>query len=140
MLTKKCYKCGKCCRTKMGPFVFPDDVPIICDYLSIKPIDFLNEYCIKHAFTYDKNTVDLYSIKSIDNKCMFLDDKLCSIYNARPFQCRNAPYNFLGYYEFWKHMPCVTPDDFSKIDTSQSDKKRFKSLVETKYDRFFKEE
>lgn len=136
----KCRKCGTCCKTKIGPFVFPDDVPEVCDFLKIKPNIFLKEYCIKHEFKIGDSTVNIYTIKCDENGCIFLEDSLCGIYTVRPFQCKNAPYAFLGYYDFWKHMPCITPDDFKMIDTSETDKSKFKSIVEITYNNFIKEE
>ena len=48
----KCRKCGTCCKTKIGPFVFPDDVPEVCDFLKIKPNIFLKEYCMNITYKY----------------------------------------------------------------------------------------
>lgn len=136
----KCNKCGTCCKNKLGPIVFPNDIPAICNFLNIKSYVFLKEYCIKKTFASEQKSIDVYTIKSNNYGCIFLDNRLCKIFHVRPFQCVHAPLSFLGYYEYWKHMPCISPNDFKNIDTSISDKAIFKQLLEIGYQKYLQEE
>lgn len=126
----KCNKCGMCCKSKMGPFAFPWDVSKIALHLKIEPSEFIEKYCIKNTYNVDEISVIIYSIKSNENGCVFLDNNLCVIYQFRPYQCIHAPFEFLGQYDFWRHMPCITADDFNNIDTSKNDKEVFRQLIE----------
>ena len=138
-MKKKCKKCGKCCTTTMGPFVFPDDILSICDFLKLKPKVFVIDYCIINTIVINEKRINIISIRCNENGCIFLNNNLCEIYPVRPFQCKNAPYKFLGYYEFWEHMPCVSEKDFKNIDTSKTDKEIFKKAL-LNYEKYLKEE
>lgn len=129
-----CNKCGKCCCGKMGPLIFPRDIKPICTNLKISYKDFLCNYCEKHNFDENLNKIYIYYLKMSNDRCIFLDkNHLCKIYHSRPYQCVYAPFNFLAKYEYWKHMTCITEDDFLKVSSEMSDKIVFSSILNGEY-------
>lgn len=117
-----CEGCDLCCR-KYKIYLFPSEAKKIARFLGLNYKEFVSKYL---DFYFDIMEVpddlnndefilidtDLTEKKSIlfsalalkqnENCCMFLKDKLCTIYNARPLICRlfpkfkifNAEYNF----------------------------------------------
>lgn len=139
MNVKKCLKCGKCCYSNAGPFIFPQDVERISNYLYITPCKFLLDYCISNNLHIEGKDLKIYSTKIQNGKCIFLDDNnLCKIFKCRPYQCINAPYNFLANYSFWKHMKCISPEDFKDIDSSENDKKIFSEILDDGYKKYLR--
>lgn len=137
MKNKKCIKCGQCCKSELGPFVFPDEVERISNNLNITPGELLSKYCVKHLiFTTDKNKFEIFSIKTDNNGCVFLKDNLCKIYGFRPFQCSHAPLNFMGNYKYWTHMTCIKEEDFKSINTREIDKKMFGQIIDIGYKKY----
>ena len=90
-----CKTCNsRCCRGEPGNIWATDqEVQAICDLLEINLIDGLERYF--------KRVGNRFSITEIaqgsDCPCVFLlPGKGCSIYGARPVQCRTFP--------FWKYF------------------------------------
>lgn len=136
MSVKKCNKCGKCCYSNIGAFVFPSDVKQICEFLHLEPVCFFKEYCDEHVLYVRNKNIKVFTLKIINKKCIFLcQNNLCKIFKYRPYQCVNAPYNFLSKYSFWHHMPCVSAKDFESVDSSISDKEIFSELLNNGYDK-----
>ena len=91
-----CKKCpGHCCCGESGNiWVSQQEILQICSLLQINPVDYIqkylnrigNRFSIKERFTEDAF------------ECVFFDgpQKQCSIYAARPLQCRQYP--------FWEHF------------------------------------
>ena len=64
------------------------DIIRLSKFTKLKYDDFIKLYCDKtDGFTHFKE-------KKNSSKCIFLDKKKCSVYKARPIQCRTWP--------FWK--------------------------------------
>lgn len=130
---QKCHKCGACCKGSFGPFVFPSDLQSISVSLAIEKSRFLSLYCIPCNIPNSEGLV-IYSLKMIGGRCVFLSEmNLCEIYEYRPYQCKNAPFNFLAEYKFWKHMNCIKGEDFVGLDSSEWDKKIFEELITVGY-------
>ena len=85
----KCTKCGKCCTGAPG-FVWlsTNDVEKIASFLKISIPAFKKNYTRQV-----KNKTSLIE-DSITFDCIFLKNKKCTIYEARPLQCKAFP--------FWK--------------------------------------
>ena len=125
---KVCQKCGQCCQGSLGPFIFPSDLQTLSDVLGMERVRFLDEYCVLCNIPNEAELV-LYSLRMPNGKCIFLNaSNLCSIYENRPYQCKNAPFRFLAEYQFWQHMKCIQKTDFEGLDSSESDKKIFEEL------------
>lgn len=128
-----CFKCGACCKGDMGPIVFPSDVKTISANLGETQKSFLAKFCVLSDIPNNFG-MEVYSLKMQEGKCIFLNNKnLCDIYDYRPYQCVNAPFNFLAKYVFWQHMSCIKKSDFNGIDSTKPDKEIFKELIDLGY-------
>ena len=84
-----CQGSGKCC-TSHGEYGFvflsKNDRQVFAKYLKISTSQFTRQYCDKYhgAFHLKEDP------KNPD--CMFLKNKKCSVYEARPTQCRTWPF------------------------------------------------
>jgi uncharacterized protein len=86
----QCQGSGKCC-TSHGEFghVFfsPEDRKLTAQFLGISEAEFRKQYCTRVEGSW--------ALKEPLNKspdCLFLKEKRCSIYEARPTQCRTWPF------------------------------------------------
>lgn len=87
----KCTGCGACCTGSPGfVWLLEEDIIRILDHLKISREKFLTTYCRyvdgKYSLIEDEKNFD----------CIFLKDNKCSLYQARPKQCRTYP--------FWKEI------------------------------------
>ncbi len=95
----KCTGCGKCCTGSPGyVFLSPADLYRLAEHFSLSPEEFAANYTYK---VDDK-------ISLIDRpgtaECVFLKENQCSVYEARPTQCRTFPWwiHFLQTREDWE--------------------------------------
>lgn len=82
-----CTQCGKCCTGAPGyVWITEEDIRAMAEFLQISTDEFTRRYtrCVfdriallENASTYD---------------CVFLKDKKCRVYGARPKQCRRFPW------------------------------------------------
>jgi len=85
----KCTQCSHCCRHEPGyVFLTTDDLLVVSAHLKILPEEFIKKYCE----LVDLGIVKRVSIKEKDNFDCFFWDKGCTIYEARPVQCRTYPF------------------------------------------------
>lgn len=88
----KCTECGKCCTGSPGyVWVTEEEMSAISAVLNITVDAFKKKYTRqKH------NRYALIEKKALDNSgdfdCVFLKDKKCQVYQARPKQCRTFPW------------------------------------------------
>lgn len=130
----RCKKCGMCCCGKMGPLVFPRDVIPLCRKLKISCQDFLGKFCEKSMLVISEKHIDVFYLKMKYGKCIFLNaQNMCEVYEHRPYQCVHAPFEYMAKYEYWKHMKCVTKQDFVKADSCSFDYSIFKELLKNNY-------
>ena len=85
----KCQGSGKCCvsRGEYGyVYLTLEDRRRLASHLSISTTAFTRRFCAKSGDTYYlKNTEDSL-------ECPYLSDNRCSVYEARPTQCRTWPF------------------------------------------------
>lgn len=85
----ECQGSGKCC-TSHGEFGFVfltlDDRKRFAQHLNISTSAFTKKYCSKRQGIWHLNE----EAKNPD--CMFLKEKKCTVYEARPTQCRTWPF------------------------------------------------
>lgn len=129
-----CKKCGKCCKStdfeKRIVIIYPSDLLQISKKLRISEKEFACKYCEKDFIQCDGYIINIYILKNNENKCIFLaEDNLCKIFNNRPIQCRNAPYNYFAYEDVWKHMPCFDMNEISNCNSTENDKKLVEELL-----------
>jgi len=91
-----CMDCpSRCCGGTSGHvWVNQQELLEICTFLSTNPID-----CIQKYFNRVENRLSIKErFSGHDFECVFLEglEKRCSIYEARPLQCRRFP--------FWDHF------------------------------------
>jgi Fe-S-cluster containining protein len=86
----QCQGSGGCCSSR-GEYGFVyltiEDRRAIAQHLGMRTNAFTRRYCQKNS--------GIYHLKDLDSgspDCRFLKDKKCSIYEARPTQCRTWPF------------------------------------------------
>jgi len=85
----KCQGSANCCVSR-GSYGFVylslKDIKILSKFIELNTIDFIKLYCDKtNGFTHFKE-------RKKNGDCQFLSNKKCSIYKARPTQCRTWPF------------------------------------------------
>ncbi|MDC7221443.1 MAG: YkgJ family cysteine cluster protein [Spirochaetales bacterium] len=86
----ECQQCGYCCRNEPGyVFLSEEDLSALLKETGLDRDAFIKEYCKVADMGYEKRI----SIKEKpNNDCIFWDNGGCSVYKARPFQCRSYPF------------------------------------------------
>ena len=83
----QCRQCRQCCRSR-GAYSYI--------YFSLKDRQRLARHLqlstLKVTKRYMQNTDGLFHLKQPDNHCPFLTSSGCTIYKARPTQCRTWPF------------------------------------------------
>lgn len=83
-----CTQCANCCRvTDVG--ITARDVEKLTKFLGMSGDEFLRD------FTARDESNDLI-LKRTEAGCVFLQDNLCSVYEARPQNCMNFPHIVRG--------------------------------------------
>lgn len=84
-----CTSCGHCCRHEPGyVFLSPEDLAGLAKIKKMTEQVFSEKYCR----TVDLGIVTRLSLlETPEHDCVFWDQG-CSIYNARPLQCRTYPF------------------------------------------------
>lgn len=79
-----CTQCGNCCR-EMQPVLIPADIKRLARETGLGPKDFTARY-LKNAPAGHSGMI----FKS--RPCPFLKDNRCSVYEARPRDCKSYPH------------------------------------------------
>jgi uncharacterized protein len=86
----ECTGCRYCCGVEPGyVFITVEDLARLCDYTGLNSDEFLKKYCRKVSMG-SISYVSLQEKKDFD--CIFLTDKGCGVYPARPIQCSVYPF------------------------------------------------
>ncbi len=97
-----CRMCSYCCSAEPGyVYLTKDDIEAASGALGCSFDEFIRRYCR----LVDFGSYSLVSLlERADYDCIFLSDKGCAIYSARPLQCRTYPFwrNVLESEESWK--------------------------------------
>jgi Fe-S-cluster containining protein len=109
-----CQLCGKCCRgfNEGEVYLYKEDILRLANFLDMKGMDGLRSFTRKYVKVINDNFFwkdpgaqrgKTYKFKTLgfaftgdDEHCHFLKENVCSVHEARPFQCRSFP--------FWKMM------------------------------------
>jgi uncharacterized protein len=76
-----CKTCANCCKA-LDTFLIEKDIVELAGHLKMSPADFETQYVAK---TEDGKQ------KLKKNPCFFLKGNLCSVFDARPTECRSFP-------------------------------------------------
>lgn len=89
-LNFKCTECGQCCSGSPGyTWVTEAEITAIAQHLNLA----IDEFSKKYLRYVDGRYALLEKRSGPDNyDCIFLKDKKCQIYTARPTQCRTFPW------------------------------------------------
>lgn len=83
----KCTQCGRCCTGAPG-YIWVDESEILtlAAYLNMEAEEFAEKYL--------REINGRYSLKEMPKTydCVFLKNNKCSVYSARPKQCRTFPW------------------------------------------------
>ena len=83
----KCTGCGQCCTGAPGyVWLTKDDIERLSKHLNISEEEFLK----KHT-RFVQNRYSLLESKE-NYDCIFLKENRCTVYEARPVQCRKFPW------------------------------------------------
>jgi Fe-S-cluster containining protein len=97
-----CTRCSLCCTRDEGyVFLTDPDVERLFRALSMKRGEFVDVYCRWVEFGGGRKLLSLK--EKLNNDCIFWKDG-CTVYGARPLQCRSYPFwkNFLSSKERWE--------------------------------------
>ncbi|MBM3201060.1 MAG: YkgJ family cysteine cluster protein [Chlamydiae bacterium] len=118
-LNFRCTGCGQCCTGAPGFVWLTDkDIENLSLHLELPTKEFLKRYT---RFVHGR-----YSLteKKPQYDCVFLKDNKCSVYEARPVQCRKFPWwpqnltSKRAWQEAAKHCEGIDADD-SKLFTKE---------------------
>jgi len=86
----KCTGCGKCCTGFSGyVWLTDDDIEVMCKKLKLPRDEFLSKYTRLVGTRYSL----LEKSEEEEFDCIFLQDKkICTLYDARPTQCKTYPF------------------------------------------------
>lgn len=86
----ECQGCNYCCSGEPGyVFLSEDDIQSMSSFLGLDRQSFIDTYCR----LIDMGSFKMVSLLEKDNyDCIFLCQKGCKVYEARPQQCRTYPF------------------------------------------------
>jgi len=84
-----CTGCGECCRARNGRpswvYVTIEERTRLARHLKMRTSDFTRKYCEKSSFGF-------FHLRQPTSDCLFLEGARCTVYGARPGQCRTYPF------------------------------------------------
>lgn len=83
----KCTGCGACCRWEGSVLLTDDDIMRMAVRLGLSEQEFIDQHT-----RLAPNRIQLALIDEPDGSCSMLTENRCSIYEARPQQCRSFPF------------------------------------------------
>ena len=105
----QCTNCSNCCRHDPGyVFLNEEDRQALMSITKLSRRDFISTYC---------RIVDIHGFKRVsliekpNYDCIFWADGGCTVYQARPVQCRSYPFwsPFLESREDWDQLEASCP-------------------------------
>ena len=83
----RCAGCGECCRWTGSVLLTDADFPKLAERLGVSEQEFIDMHT-----RLSPNRQQLALLDQADGSCAFLVGDRCSIYEARPEQCRTFPF------------------------------------------------
>jgi uncharacterized protein len=84
-----CTQCANCCRVAEAG-VKDRDIEKLAKFIGVSRAEFLRDY------TQRNDANELILKRTTETGCVFLEGKLCSVYEARPRSCANFPHLIRG--------------------------------------------
>ncbi len=85
----ECAMCGQCCANQDVIQITSYELFLLADHLKTPPAEIYERHCTI-AETSLNVRKHMY-VRTTDGRCPFLDERLCSVHQARPFACRAYP-------------------------------------------------
>jgi Fe-S-cluster containining protein len=85
----RCTGCGECCRWPGSVLLTGPDITVLAEQLALSEEQFISRHT-RLAF----NRIQLALNERADGSCIFLEKNRCSVYAARPRQCRSFPFEW----------------------------------------------
>jgi Fe-S-cluster containining protein len=83
----KCSGCGECCRWTGSVLLTEADIPRMAALLGMSDEEFIDVHT-----RLAPNRQQLALLDQADGSCAFLEGDRCTVYEARPEQCRTFPF------------------------------------------------
>jgi Fe-S-cluster containining protein len=99
----KCRQCGTCCRWSGHVLLTNADITRLADAAGLTEDRFIERYTVLAG-----NRRQLSLADQEDGSCMLLQDGRCSLYEARPAQCRDFPHRW------WVTEGCPALDELNE--------------------------
>jgi len=93
-----CTMCGQCCKGEGSAFLYPDDIKKISAELKMPIQEFIDKYTDYILFEIIEGNGSYLYIpylilkKDKNERCVFSDDKVCTIHKFKPFHCDHTPF------------------------------------------------
>ncbi len=97
-----CTECANCCRYSLVT-VNSSEIARIAEYLGCDPDEVVRLYTVP-----DPEAQTTRLLASNPGGCIFLDENLCTIYDARPEACRDFPHVSLGNHTLGGRMSSIS--------------------------------
>lgn len=119
-----CTQCGACCGGAPGyVFLTSEDIQKLCRTLEMPEEELIQTFARKIVLNGRK----IISLKEKPNyDCIFLENKRCQVYDARPLQCRAYPFwpRIVESVSSWekekKHCPGIGSGELINVETALS--------------------
>lgn len=85
----QCRGCGQCCRWEGHVLLTDEDIQRLALHLDLTETEFIEQYT-----EVARNRAGLTIKDAKDGSCIFLEGQSCSVYIARPQQCRDFPHRW----------------------------------------------
>lgn len=85
----KCRRCGICCRWSGHVLLTAEDITRLASAAGLSEEEFIERYTILAA-----NRRQLSLADAPDGSCILFENGLCTLYEARPAQCRDFPHGW----------------------------------------------
>lgn len=108
-LSFECQKCSSCCSGGPGyVWLSEADIGLLAERLNLAVDEFVATFC-RFVEVEGGKALSLRERKNYD--CVFLEDGRCSVYDARPVQCRRYPFweDIVATEEAWKAESAYCP-------------------------------
>ncbi|WP_424357732.1 YkgJ family cysteine cluster protein [Methanocella sp. MCL-LM] len=85
----ECAMCGQCCANQDLIQLTSYELFRLAERLNVPPAELFSRYCEIGATSLNP-MIHMY-LRTVEQRCPFLDGKLCSVHDARPYACRAYP-------------------------------------------------